>query len=185
MPQNRIKDNFLPDDLFTQLTDYVGGWETPFRPNVYWYYMNTSVNDGDGCPQFTNMSYVNGKPLSNVYDVIDSLVFPTLRPLAVLRVKLNMTPRAVVQKRTPLHIDITGQPDESGGYKYIPDYKVCILYLNDGDGYTYFDDGSIVETKANRAVLFDGDRYHGGAASTNANVRTVLNINYIPSPLSP
>jgi|TARA_B100000035_G_C20963996_1_gene537866 hypothetical protein len=184
MQQNRIKDNFLPDDMFRRLTDFVDG-KVPCRPNVDWFYNDTSVSYGDGCPQFTNMSYVNGKPLSNVYDVIDSLVFPTLRPLAVLRVKLNMTPRAVVQKRTPLHIDITGQPDESGGYKYIPDYKVCILYLNDGDGYTYFEDGSTIETKANRAVLFDGDRYHGGAASTNANVRTVLNINYIPSLLSP
>jgi len=185
MPQNRIKDNFLPDDLFTQLTDYVGGWETPFRPNVDWYYMNKSVNDDDGCPQFSHMMYTNGRPISKVYDAIDRYVFPVLRPLSVLRVKINMTPRAVVQNRTPLHLDITGEPDGMGGYISVPDYKVCILYLNDGDGYTYFDDGSIVETKANRAVLFDGYRYHGGAASTNTNVRTVLNINYIPSIDSP
>ena len=98
MQQNRIKDNFLPDDMFRRLTDFVDG-KVPCRPNVDWFYNDTSVSYGDGCPQFTNMSYVNGKPLSNVYDIIDSLVFPTLRPLAVLRVKLNMTPRRQLYRR--------------------------------------------------------------------------------------
>ena len=39
----------------------------------------------------------------------------------------------------------------------IPNYHICVIYFNDNNGYTYFEDGQKVLSKENRAVIFSGD----------------------------
>ena len=50
--------------------------------------------------------------------------------------------------------------------------------MNDCDGYTYFEDGQKVESKENRAVIFEGDLLHAGTSCTDTDLRVVLNIDY-------
>ena len=58
-----------------------------------------------------------------------------------------------------------------------------ILYLNDNNGYTRFEDGSRVDSVANRLVVFDARRRHTGASCTDAPWRLVLNLNWLdPEP---
>ena len=153
-----VYDNFLPTEVFTPIRDYIFGGRMP------WYYSSSSVRPDDSCPQFSHAMYVDSEPL---------------KPFALHRLKFNATPRTKNIQKKPLHVDVTG-PCESPDppYPNVPDYHICVLYFNDNNGYTYFEDGQKVESKENRAVLFPGDLLHAGTSCTDADLRVVLNIDY-------
>ena len=73
---------------------------------------------------------------------------------------------------------MTGQEDADGNYIDIPNFDICVLYMNDNNGYTYFEDGQKVESKENRALLFPSNLPHAGTSSTDTDLRVVLNIDY-------
>ena len=54
-----------------------------------------------------------------------------------------------------------------------------LFYLNDNDGYTKFQNGQVVESKANRAVIFDSPELHTGSTPTDAYGRYVVNLNWV------
>ncbi len=167
-----VYDDFLPEEVFTPIKDYVLGGQMP------WYYDSKSVKDGDNCPQFSHACYVDCAPISDVFGRIRP-VFATLNPIGISRVKFNATARTSEIKEKPLHVDITGPSDSPDPpFDNIPHYTICVIYLNDNDGYTYFEDGQKVVSKANRAVIFPGDLLHAGTSCTDADVRVVLNIDY-------
>ena len=56
--------------------------------------------------------------------------------------------------------------------------KVGIFYLNTNNGYTEFEDGTIVRSIENRFVEFTGDILHRGVSSTDVKRRIVINFNY-------
>ena len=94
------------------------------------------------------------------------------------RIKFNATPRTTNIKEKPLHVDVSGPQDDKGNFTDIPNYHICVLYLNDNNGYTYFEDGQKVLSKENRAVIFSGDLLHAGTSCTDTDLRVVLNIDY-------
>ena len=53
-----------------------------------------------------------------------------------------------------------------------------IYYVNSNDGYTEFEDGKIVNSIANRMILFRSDRLHRGVSQLDAQVRCVINFNF-------
>ena len=59
-----VYDNFLPEEVFTPIRDYVFGGRMP------WYYMPNSVRKEDNCPQFSHMCYANCVPISDVFEKI-------------------------------------------------------------------------------------------------------------------
>ena len=67
---------------------------------------------------------------------------------------------------------------DQGNCNDIP-WKTAILYMNTNDGYTEFESGEIVESVANRVVIFSGTKMHRGTTCTDAKRRVVMNINYI------
>ena len=54
-----------------------------------------------------------------------------------------------------------------------------IFYVNNNDGYTLLEDGTKIESVANRFVSFSAETNHSGTSCTNTNRRVVLNLNYI------
>ena len=119
------------------------------------------------------------------FNIIEGLGFlheymgdSTLNPFALHRIKFNATPRTTNIKEKPLHVDVSGPQDSQGNFTDIPDYHICVIYFNDNDGYTYFEDGQKVVSKENRAVIFSGDLLHAGTSCTDADLRVVLNIDY-------
>ncbi len=167
-----VYDDFLPEEVFTPIKDYVLGGQMP------WYYAPNSVKQDDGCPQFSHACYADCSPISDVFNRIRP-VFATLNPFGIRRVKFNATARTQEIQEKPLHIDITG-PSETPDppFENIPNYTICVIYFNDCNGYTYFEDGQKVVSKENRAVIFPGDLLHAGTSSTDADLRVVLNIDY-------
>ena len=59
------------------------------------------------------------------------------------------------------------------------DGTTCIYYLNTNNGYTLFEDGSKIESVANRLVLFDANIKHAGTSCTDALYRAVINFNFL------
>ena len=55
----------------------------------------------------------------------------------------------------------------------------AILYLNTNNGYTIFEDGTKVESLANRLVKFPTGTKHSGTSCTDIRNRMVINFNYI------
>ena len=88
-----------------------------------------------------------------------------LDAIAILRVKVNATPRNTPQQEW--HTD----------WKISTPSKTCVLYLNTNDGYTEFRDKKVY-SKENTAVIFDTNLEHRGVPATNIDRRLVLNISY-------
>lgn len=166
MSEVQVVDNFLPQEVFNKLQEFAMGGELP------WFYSDTSVEENDGCPQYSHTAYFQWKPVSFAWDH----VFPTImqiNPIGLFRVKFNSTSRTDKIVEKPLHYDITNDDASE-----TPGYMICILYINDNDGYTYFESGDKIESVANRAVFIPGNTKHAGTSCTNANRRVVLNINF-------
>ena len=72
-----------------------------------------------------------------------------------------------------MHVDL----EESDGST--TPHEVMILYINTNDGYTVFEDGTKVESVANRALFFNGKFKHAGTTCTDQPIRVVLNFNYL------
>ena len=54
----------------------------------------------------------------------------------------------------------------------------AIYYINDNDGYTLFEDGTKVESVANRFVRFPCTTRHTGTTCTDTDRRLLINFNY-------
>ena len=53
-----------------------------------------------------------------------------------------------------------------------------IFYVNTNNGYTKFEDGTKVESVANRMVIFPSNMKHIGTSCTDEKTRVVINFNY-------
>ena len=56
--------------------------------------------------------------------------------------------------------------------------STSIFYVNTNNGYTKFEDGTKVESVANRMVTFPANMKHTGTSCTDEKIRVVINFNY-------
>ena len=156
----KVVDNFLPEKYFTNLQQTMLSNEFP------WYYLDHKSSKGDGQFQFVHNFYDNYILQSPMASIIEPLV-KELSPSAIVRIKANLTTKSSEIDEYLLHTDI---PHFKG--------KTAVFYINDNNGYTVFEDGNKVYSKANRLAIFDSGIRHAGSTCTNAKVRCVLNLNY-------
>ena len=98
-----------------------------------------------------------------------NIIKPLLDKLKVneiYRVKANL------QLRTE-SIEKTGWQDDGFG-----NCTTSIYYINSNDGMTEFEDGSLVDSVANRMISFNGKTKHRGSTHTNTKTRVLINFNY-------
>ena len=108
-------------------------------------------------------------------ETVISPFLPHLRPLALVRVKANLQVRTESSKQNSFHVDVL-DPDR----KPYEDMLTAIYYVNSNDGMTVFEDGTEVESVANRMVVFPSKTKHTGTTCTNQKRRVVVNFNYFP-----
>ena len=77
-----------------------------------------------------------------------------------------MYPNTETLKEHGIHID------------YSFPHKAGILSINTCDGYTKLEDGTKIDSVANRMLLFDASNPHNSSTTTNQPVRVNININY-------
>jgi len=91
----------------------------------------------------------------------------------LLRLKVNLTPRADILTTHGFHIDLDPPHDCA---------LTAVYYFNDNNGWTEFKDGTKIESKFNRLLVFPAKQEHSGSTHTDALSRIVANINFIPHP---
>ena len=124
-------------------------------------------------------------------DFFDYALPGKLSFVEVARIKVNLMHRQKCSKKVffnPPHVDVI---DEY--LKNFPDLfpVVCLYYLQDSDGDTFFfdnkEDLNIIERvtpKAGRMVMFDNDIYHASSPPQKSNARFVINSNvFLPFPV--
>ena len=154
----KVIDDYLDPKTFSILSELFLSRE------MEWYW--TAVIDDSDYYQFTHGMYSRGQPTSNKFSYILPLL-DKLKAAAIIKIKANLNTKTQEIIEHGYHVD---HPYSSG--------KTAILYLNTCNGYTAFEDGTIVNSVKNRIVIFDSSIKHTGTTVTDLERRVVLNINY-------
>ena len=164
----KIIDNFVSFGDFKELQKFMLSLDFP------WFYNDCKSLQNDGHFQFTHMFYQFNFPQSDFVSilkpVLDQLHLQT-DLYSLIKIKSNLVTKTPTIIEYGYHIDL---PD-------LKDYhtaKTAILYMNTNNGYTRFEDGSIVESVENRLVVFDSRIKHAGTSCTDQKTRVVINFNF-------
>jgi hypothetical protein len=180
-----IRDDFLPYNIFEQLKkDIVYNSSFPWFLNKVLdistegsYIGRTNCLDEDN-RQFCYLFYKTdqdklstrphmGRELEKVIPLIQNYEFSHNQKYFLLHVKANLNIRTLKNIEHGFHRD---HPWNG---------KTSVFYLNDNDGYTKFQNGQVVKSKANRAVIFDSPELHTGSTPTDVYARYVINLNWV------
>jgi len=159
-----VIDNFLPDSDFFVLST------TMLSPNFPWFLQDKVANqeekyDATHC-LFTHILHANHSPRSDFFGIFVPAL-DRLKPRALIRAKVNLYPRTETKVLHGWHVD---NPFEHRG---------AILHLNTNNGVTILEDGTEVESVANRMVIFNSAKPHRSTTCTDEKVRANININFL------
>ena len=162
----KIIDNFLPEEIFRPIQNFMMGDEFP------WYYNSDIDNHGENSKnfQFTHAIVVpEYGQISNTINMIHPLI-SRMDVRHLLRVKANLNVISDGKSIGDYHSDVD-----------VPTAMTAVYYINTNNGATEFETGKIVNSVENRIVLFDSFMKHRGISSTDTKTRVLININYIPA----
>jgi hypothetical protein len=180
--QIKIKDNVLTKEVHEKIVHTVVSGSLPLQMSPV--VKNSPTAEPEQLTnnlQFSHMFYKNYGPQSNFGSLISPLL-DILKPLAIVRIKLNITPPTEKIYQYLLHYDMTDKL--SWKEEFVKPYDQClnaIYYLNTNDGYTIFEDGYKVPSVENRLAIFSNTLKHAGTTCTNTYWRGVINFCFIPS----
>jgi hypothetical protein len=164
----KIIDNFLEEAEFKTIQQTLLGNDFP------WYF-NQGVTYQDLSKDYLhNFQFVHkfwnviGRVAQSEWAPLLDPIITKIDPAIVLRIKANLMPVTAERIVHQLHTDL--------------DHIKCttaVLYLNTNNGATIFEDGSEVQSVANRLIYFDSTVRHTSASCTDKKARCVINFNYI------
>ena len=177
-----IEDNFLDFRDFNELQTLIMsfGFDWHYGPaNTY----PIGVSDSDGkiiypkevdkkTFQFVHVFYDAHAPQSPFLEKLHFII-KTIQPLSLIRIKANLLTRTPNIVENGFHVDMTNAPEER-----VKQLTTSVFYVNTNNGYTKFEDGTEVESVANRMVTFPANMKHTGTSCTDENTRVVINFNY-------
>ena len=96
------------------------------------------------------------------------LLLSKIHMQTIIRVKANMYPRSRLKKVEP----------HAKHQDYIYDHQGALFYTDECDAPTTLADGTQIESKANRLLLFNPATPHSSSSPTDKDYRFTVNINY-------
>ena len=146
---------------------------------IYGYYKNpfhyeTSKENELISGQFTHTFYFNSAPQSPFFYQLNPIL-EILNPMSLWRTKANLLTRTPDIIENLLHTDIG---DLENSPEQLKQWTTSIFYINTNNGYTKFEDGTKVESVANRMLTFPANMKHTGTSCTDTHIRVVINFNY-------
>jgi len=164
-------DNFLGKKNFDELQSLLMGERMP------WYY-RPIIDYADDVNKFQFVHNFYENMTSFLFCEKLSPILQIIEATAIIRIKANLltiTPEIV---ENTYHNDVANY-DYSGDKKEkLKNLTTAIFYVNTNNCYTKFEDGTIVESVANRMVFFSTDMRHTGTSCTDEKTRVVINFNY-------
>ena len=164
----KIEDNFLEQNIFDKLQNYILG------KDFAWYFNSIIVYAEETSDrfQFTHHFYFDPFPKSDILDLLNP-IFDIIKPISLWRIKANLQTRTSTIIKNEFHVDMNDIPEEK-----VKQWTTSIFYINTNNGYTEFEDGTKVESIANRFVTFPANMKHRGTSCTDEKTRVVINFNY-------
>jgi len=160
----KIINNFLEKEDFNLL-------KTSLMSNTFpWYFQDGVVTEKDGNVHLIHNFYKNYSIHSHLYNLVIPIV-EKLNPLSLIRIKTNLLLKTDKIIEHGLHIDQSIKNNNKA--------KTAILYCNNNNGYTKFEDNKKIISEENKIVIFNNNLKHTGSTCTDEKVRIVININYI------
>tara|TARA_R110000803_G_scaffold166832_1_gene230156 strand:- start:1905 stop:2396 length:492 start_codon:yes stop_codon:yes gene_type:complete len=161
---HEVIDNFLAEEDHKRIADTLLDAEFPWFYNSY--VVGPEEEDTVYNYQFTHQFYAHYKWNSEFSHLMEPIV-EKLRPRALIRIKANLSPvtNEIISGRW--HTD------------YAFECKTAVYYVNTNNGFTKFRTNQVVESVANRMVIFDSHDLHTGATATDVKARCVVNFNYL------
>ena len=172
----KIEDNFLDQEKFDGLQVLMMGVD------FAWFY-NPNIDyktEKEKEFQFTHIFYKHNAPHSAYFKNLTSIL-EKINPMSLCRIKANLLTKTSNIVENAYHHDISSFDDENRKTIFpekLKQWTTSILYVNTNNGYTKFEDGSIVESVANRMVTFPANMKHLGTSCTDEKTRVVINFNY-------
>ena len=165
----KIEDNFLNKTTFERLKNHIMG------SYFYWYCVDriTAESSKDEF-QFIHMFYGSPWEMSSDFEALHPIL-ETINPLVLWKIKGNLLTKTRDTIKHGFHFDIEPLIDNP---KKLSQWTTPIFYVNTNNGYTEFEDGTKVESIANRMVTFPSNIEHRGTSCTDENKRVVINFNY-------
>jgi len=158
----KIIDDFMIPEMFDHIQSVLMGPDFPY------YVQKSTSYANDGNYQLTHL-FKNDDGRESAANELFYSTYDKLGVKELLRSKINF-----------LHgteeVNVHGMHTDFG--TSVEPYTTSILYLNTCNGYTLFQDGTKVESVANRLVTFDGYTRHTGTTCSDEQYRLVLNVNY-------
>tara|TARA_B100000214_G_C23693380_1_gene501893 strand:+ start:102 stop:623 length:522 start_codon:yes stop_codon:yes gene_type:complete len=172
MSDIKIEDNLLSLDVLNKIQQNM-----ILNPRFPWYIGKILDDENQlSCSSKYNYQFCHhfvgelpDNPFSEKAPTIE-LLYPIVKHMRVhawKRIKGNLNPRTSSIIKHGFHIDYDNKH-----------MKASIFYLNTNDGYTEFEDGTKIESIANRLVTFPANLKHTGTTCTNIPFRVVINFNY-------
>ena len=167
MSDVRVIDNFLEHSQFIKIKNIISTNTFP------WFYNDHVCFEDREKDLLNNFMFTHNafKIDKNVriseYFSLFQDVLSKLNIIALVRIKLNLMLKTEKPVTHCMHTD----SDEDF-------YKSAILYFENNDGGTVFENKEFIQNKENRIVLFNSNMKHSGVSQTNTKRRTVLNIVY-------
>ena len=163
----KIEDNFLKQEEFEKIQKLMGE-PSPFP----WFYADRIVFEDDVDKfQFIHAFYDNHMPMSPFSNELDSII-NIIQPFSIVKIRAKLLTRTPEIVESTFHVDIPLLEEN------LKQWTTSIFYINTNNGYTKFEDGTIVESVANRMVTFPANMKHCGTSCTDERRRIVINFNY-------
>ena len=167
----KIEDNFLGQSEFDKIQEGMMGYSFP------WEFYDFIDNEYDKDKfQFTHFFYSNSVQTGDSIQLMNPIL-EVLNPVSLYRIKANLLTRLPTIVENTSHIDMSYLSEEK-----LKQWTTSIFYVNTNNGYTVFEDGTKVESIANRMLTFPANMKHTGTSCTDENIRIVINFNYSELP---
>ena len=122
---------------------------------------------------FCHVFYYDGVPCSKYFKFIEPIL-ELIKPISIFRIKANLLTKTPNIVENAFHVDMPDISEEKQ-----KQWTTSIFYMNTNNGYTKFEDGTIVESVTNRLVTFPANLKHTGTSCTDKKTRIVINFNYL------
>ena len=163
----KIEDDFLKQEDFDKIQKLMDE-PSPFP----WFYADRIVFEDDVDKfQFIHAFYDNHMPMSPFSNELDSII-NIIQPFSIVKIRAKLLTRTPEIVESTFHVDIPLLEEN------LKQWTTSIFYINTNNGYTKFEDGTIVESVANRMLSFPANMKHCGTSCTNERRRIVINFNY-------
>ena len=165
-----VIDDFLEIGDFNNLNRLLMG------ENVCWHFVPFTDGKDKNNDQFYfgDNVYMNHSWVSSLSNDLSPLI-AGIKPMAIHTIRANLMTKSEKHIESQLHSDLE---KNAPTIDKVDQWTTAIFYINDCNGYTKLEDGTIVESKANRLLTFSSDTKHLGATCTDEKRRVLINLNY-------